>query len=127
MAYEHAGDAPVYAPNSQGRPYSDVTGPVEDGWYAEPPVHSHVVDRDPTLGEQLFHVAVGEPEPEVPTHREDDDLGREPEPGEYRIRDYGYRTRTTRDHPTTFTGSTPAPTQQSPARIHGRNSIPNRS
>jgi catalase len=35
MAYEHSGDAPVYAPNSAGRPYSDVTGPVEDGWYAD--------------------------------------------------------------------------------------------
>ncbi len=34
MAYEHSGDQPVYAPNSEGRPYSDVTGPVEDGWAA---------------------------------------------------------------------------------------------
>jgi catalase len=32
MAYEHHGDASMYAPNSQGRPYSDLTGPVEDGW-----------------------------------------------------------------------------------------------
>ena len=32
MAYEHSGDEPVYAPNSMGRPYSDVVGPVEDGW-----------------------------------------------------------------------------------------------
>ncbi len=32
MAYEHSGDAPVYAPNSHGRGYSDETGVVEDGW-----------------------------------------------------------------------------------------------
>ncbi|NNG35781.1 catalase [Nakamurella aerolata] len=32
MAFEHSGDAPVYAPNSFGRPYSDFTGPAEDGW-----------------------------------------------------------------------------------------------
>ncbi len=35
MAFEHSGDAPVYAPNTQGRPYSDLTGPVEDGWDAD--------------------------------------------------------------------------------------------
>jgi len=32
MAYDHHGGAATYAPNSQGRPYSDVTGPVEEGW-----------------------------------------------------------------------------------------------
>jgi catalase len=32
MAYEHAGDAPKYAPNSYGAPYSDLTGPAEDSW-----------------------------------------------------------------------------------------------
>jgi catalase len=32
MAYEHHGDAATYAPNTQGRAYSDLTGPVEDGW-----------------------------------------------------------------------------------------------
>ena len=32
MAYEHHGDASTYAPNTQGRRYSDLTGPVEDGW-----------------------------------------------------------------------------------------------
>ena len=35
MAYDHSGDAPVYAPNSGGRPYADITGPVEDGWDAD--------------------------------------------------------------------------------------------
>ncbi len=32
MAYQHSGDAPVYAPNSAGRGYADLTGEVEDGW-----------------------------------------------------------------------------------------------
>jgi len=32
MAYEHSGNAPVYAPNSGGRPWADETGPVTDGW-----------------------------------------------------------------------------------------------
>ena len=32
MAYDHTDDQPVYAPNSEGRGYADVTGPVEDGW-----------------------------------------------------------------------------------------------
>jgi len=32
MAFEHSGDQAVYAPNSAGRPFSDVTGPVQDSW-----------------------------------------------------------------------------------------------
>ncbi|TAM93519.1 MAG: catalase [Jatrophihabitans sp.] len=32
MAYEHSGAAPVYAPNSMGRAWSDTTGTAEDGW-----------------------------------------------------------------------------------------------
>ncbi|OUZ07871.1 catalase [Aeromicrobium sp. PE09-221] len=32
MAYQHSGDAPVYAPNSFGRGYADQTGTVSDGW-----------------------------------------------------------------------------------------------
>lgn len=35
MTYEHSGKAPVYAPNSYGRPWSDQTGPVEDSWEAD--------------------------------------------------------------------------------------------
>ena len=26
---------PKYAPNSEGRPYSDITGPVDDGWHSD--------------------------------------------------------------------------------------------
>jgi catalase len=35
MAYDHTGDEPKYAPNSEGRAYSDITGPVDDGWPAD--------------------------------------------------------------------------------------------
>jgi catalase len=35
MAYDHTGDRPKYAPNSYDAPYSDLTGPVEDGWEAD--------------------------------------------------------------------------------------------
>src|SRR5699024_10663570 len=34
MTYEHSGTAPVYDPNSFGRPGPDETGPTEDGWEA---------------------------------------------------------------------------------------------
>ncbi|CAG7634117.1 catalase [Rhodococcus opacus] len=35
MAYEHTGNAAVYAPNSTGRPWSDSIGPADDGWEAD--------------------------------------------------------------------------------------------
>ena len=35
MAFHHSGAAPVYAPNSYGRGFSDETGPVSDGWEAD--------------------------------------------------------------------------------------------
>ena len=35
MAYDHHGDLPVYAPNSEGRGYADEVGDVEDGWEAD--------------------------------------------------------------------------------------------
>src|SRR5690606_24859895 len=35
MAYQHSGAAPVHATNSGGRPWSDDTGPMEDGWEAD--------------------------------------------------------------------------------------------
>jgi catalase len=38
MTYEHSGDQAVYAPNSAGRPFSDLTGPVEDSWEADGPM-----------------------------------------------------------------------------------------
>jgi catalase len=35
MAYEHSGNAPVYAANSGGRPWADETGAAADGWEAD--------------------------------------------------------------------------------------------
>jgi catalase len=35
MAYEHSGNAPVYAPNSGGRPWADETGSAQDGWESD--------------------------------------------------------------------------------------------
>ncbi|RRJ86742.1 catalase [Gulosibacter macacae] len=35
MRFDHSGNAPVYAPNSFGRPYSDETGAVENSWEAD--------------------------------------------------------------------------------------------
>src|SRR3546814_15225604 len=35
MAYEHSGNAPVYAPNSGDRGWADETGPAPDGWEAD--------------------------------------------------------------------------------------------
>ena len=35
MCFDHSGKAPVYAPNSEGRPWADETGPVADGWEAD--------------------------------------------------------------------------------------------
>ena len=38
MTFDHSGDQAVYAPNSTGRPFSDLTGPVEDSWEADGPM-----------------------------------------------------------------------------------------
>ena len=35
MAFEHSGNAPVYAPNSADRSWADNTGTMEDGWAAD--------------------------------------------------------------------------------------------
>ena len=35
MAYLHSGSQPTYATNGYGRPWSDRTGPVENGWEAD--------------------------------------------------------------------------------------------
>ncbi len=32
MAYEHSGDGAMYAPNSAGRGYADLTGEADEGW-----------------------------------------------------------------------------------------------
>src|SRR6266536_3933466 len=47
-----------------------------------PAVDGDVVDLDAALGQQLLDVAVGQAEPQVPAHRDDDDVVWEPEAGE---------------------------------------------
>jgi hypothetical protein len=39
---------------------------------------------DAALGQQLLHIPVGQPEPQIPAHRQHDHLGREPVTGERR-------------------------------------------
>jgi len=48
MAYEHSGNAPVYAPNSGGRSWADETGPVADGWEADGEMvrHAYTLRQD---------------------------------------------------------------------------------
>ena len=43
-----------------------------------------VVDVDASLRSEFFHVTVGEPEAQIPTHRQSDHLRRKPEPSERR-------------------------------------------
>jgi len=50
----------------------------------DPPVHGDVIDLDPSLGEKLLDVSVGEAEPQVPSDRQGDDVRREAVPGEDR-------------------------------------------
>jgi catalase len=38
MTFDHTGGQAVYAPNSTGRPFSDITGPVDDSWEADGPM-----------------------------------------------------------------------------------------
>jgi hypothetical protein len=44
----------------------------------DPPVDAHVVDLDPSFGEEFLDVPVGQAEPQVPADGQSDDLGREP-------------------------------------------------
>jgi hypothetical protein len=54
-----------------------------------PSEHGDVIDLDPTLGQQLLDIAIGEPVAEIPPQGENDDLGREPEPSKRRPRERG--------------------------------------
>jgi hypothetical protein len=47
-----------------------------------PPIDGDVVDLNAALDEELLDVAVGQAEPQVPAHREDDYLGWKPEASE---------------------------------------------
>ena len=43
-----------------------------------PSIDRHVIDLDTALGQELLHIAVGQPVSQVPTHRQQDHLRREP-------------------------------------------------
>ena len=47
-----------------------------------PPIDRDVVDIDPAFGKEFCHVAVGQPVAQVPAHRQQDHIGREPVAGE---------------------------------------------
>ena len=63
-----------------------------------------MVDLDAAFDDDFLEVTVGEPEPQVPAHRQQDHLGREPVPGERRPLDYDRPTAAaTRSHPGSLT------------------------
>ena len=74
---------PDHVPACPGR-FGELRGEPLD-----PSVDRDVVDIDAALVEELLDVAVGQAEPQVPPHRQGDDLGREAEPGEGRAWDGG--------------------------------------
>ena len=49
-----------------------------------PPEQRDVINLDASLGQQFLEIAVRQSVPQVPADRQDDDLGREPEPRERR-------------------------------------------
>jgi hypothetical protein len=58
----------------------------ERGEGLHPPIDRDVIDLDAPLGDEFLKVAEGERVAQVPAHRENNDLGREPEPLERRSR-----------------------------------------
>ena len=63
-----------------------------------PPRDRRVVDVDTAFGEEFLDIAVGEPEPQVPTHGEHDHLRRVPEPHERRARHHDRTAKSRRSH-----------------------------
>jgi hypothetical protein len=43
----------------------------------DPPEHGHVVDRNTPLGEEFLKIPIGQPVAQVPTHGDQNDVGRE--------------------------------------------------
>jgi hypothetical protein len=74
-------DEPPAAYGVAGRP-SGLDQHRRESLY--PPVQRDVVDLDPSLGEELLEVAIGQAEAQIPAHRQQDHLRREPEAGESR-------------------------------------------
>jgi hypothetical protein len=75
-----------------------------------PAVHRDMIHLDATLGQQLLHIPIGQPEPQIPAHRKHDHFGWEPEASERR----GSRSRnTSRSDEPHAAGYCPNPTRQS--------------
>jgi hypothetical protein len=75
-----------------------------------PSVDGDVVDVDASFGKQFLDIALGQPVAEVPPHRQQDHLRREPKPCERRR----VRTAAT-NHPGTLRPAPDPSTQQCPA------------
>jgi hypothetical protein len=71
-----------YVPISRDVPAGTCRIDQQRGEPLHPPIDGHVVYLDAALGEQLFHVSVGQSVTEVPTYRNHDHAWREPETGE---------------------------------------------
>jgi hypothetical protein len=67
----------------------------QQGEPLDPPVDGDVIDLDAALGKEFFDIAIGQAVAEVPTDRDDDDVGWEAEAGESGPRDWS-RTRSQR-------------------------------
>jgi hypothetical protein len=81
----------------------------------DPPIDRDVVDLDPTLGQQLLDVPVGEAEPQVPADGQGDDLRWEPVSGESRARRRAGKRESVRFHERSLAdGLAPRPMQQCP-------------
>ena len=74
-----------------------------------PPVDRDVVNLDAALGEEFFKIAVRQSVAEVPAHRQQDHVGREPEA---RKRQRLRVATSTRSHPGTLRPAPDPPTQQ---------------
>ncbi len=81
---------------------------LDDEWResSHPPVDRDVINLDVAFSAEFRDVAIRQPEPQVPAHRQQDHLAREPEPSERR------GDRTTADHPGTLRATPDPPTQQ---------------
>jgi hypothetical protein len=92
-------DCPVHVPPHTGHPHVGfIDEPAvadavtawpcrvddERGEALHPPVNRDVINLDATLGEELFDIAVGQAIAEMPAHRQQDHVWREPEANERR-------------------------------------------
>ena len=80
-------------------------GNLDDKWgeVLHPPEQADVIDLDPTLSEKLLEISVGQAEPQIPAHRQQDHLGREPVASEGRRLHFQNGTESMALHPASLT------------------------